>query len=84
MPKLARWYVKTAPLYLAVGTLFGAIILWNKGLTIPGAWLLLALHIALVTWGWLLLSQWAWPTGSCPAGARRAAACGWLPALISA
>ena len=55
MPKLAHWYVKTALLYLAVGTLFGAIILWNKGITIPGAWLLLAPHIALVTWGWLLL-----------------------------
>lgn len=55
MPTLARWYIKTALLYLALGTLLGAIILWNKGLPIPGAWLLLAPHIALVTWGWLLL-----------------------------
>lgn len=55
MPKLARWYVKTALLYLALGTLLGAIILWNKGIPIPGAWRLLAPHIALVTWGWLLL-----------------------------
>lgn len=55
MPRLARWYVKTALLYLAVGTLLGAIILWNKGITLPGAWRLLAPHIALVTWGWLLL-----------------------------
>jgi surface polysaccharide O-acyltransferase-like enzyme len=55
MPALARWYVKTALLYLALGSLMGAIILWNKGLPIPGAWSLLAAHIALVTWGWLLL-----------------------------
>ncbi len=55
MPKLARWYVKTALFYLATGALFGALILWNKGLPIPGAWRTLAPHIAFVTWGWLLL-----------------------------
>ena len=55
MPTLARWYLKSALFYLAVGTLLGAIILWNKGWSIPGGWLLLAPHIALVTWGWLLL-----------------------------
>lgn len=55
MPTLARWYIKTALLYLALGALCGAVILWNKGLPIPGAWQLLAAHIALVTWGWLLL-----------------------------
>lgn len=55
MPTLARWFVKTALLYLALGVLLGAVILWNKGLPIPGAWSLLAGHIALVTWGWLLL-----------------------------
>lgn len=54
MPKLARWYVKTSLVYLALGALLGAIILWNKGRPIPGAWQLLAAHIALVTWGWLL------------------------------
>ncbi|OIO88158.1 MAG: hypothetical protein AUK03_16695 [Anaerolineae bacterium CG2_30_64_16] len=55
MPKLARWYIQTALLYLALGTLLGAVILWNKGLPIAGAWRTLAAHIALVTWGWLLL-----------------------------
>jgi surface polysaccharide O-acyltransferase-like enzyme len=55
MPTLARWYIKTSLLYLALGTLFGAVILWNKGAPIPGAWQTLAAHIALVTWGWLLL-----------------------------
>lgn len=55
MPTLARWYVKTALCYLALGALLGAIILWNKGAPIPGAWGMLAPHIALVTWGWLLL-----------------------------
>ncbi len=55
MPTLARWYVKTALLYLLGGTLLGSIILWNKGASIAGAWKLLAPHIALMTWGWLLL-----------------------------
>lgn len=55
MPVLARWYIKTALLYLALGVLFGAIILWNKGIPIPGAWQVLSAHIAMVTWGWLLL-----------------------------
>lgn len=55
MPTLARWYLRTALLYLALGALSGALILWNKGLPVAGAWRLLAPHIALVTWGWLLL-----------------------------
>lgn len=55
MPALARWYVKTAILYLLAGTVLGSIILWNKGAPIAGAWSLLAPHIALMTWGWLLL-----------------------------
>jgi hypothetical protein len=55
MPALARWYVKTALLYLLVGTLFGGTILLNKGTPIAGAWQLLAPHIAFMTWGWLLL-----------------------------
>jgi len=55
MPVLARWYVRTSLFYLALGTLLGAIILWGKGAPIVGAWTLLAPHIALVMWGWLLL-----------------------------
>ena len=55
MPNLTCRYVKTAFLYLLAGTLFGSIILWNKGAPIAGAWRLLAPHIAFMTWGWLLL-----------------------------
>ncbi len=55
MPTLARWYVKTALVYLVVGVFLGSLILWNKGWTIAGSWQWLAAHIALVTWGWLLL-----------------------------
>jgi len=51
MPTPTRWYIKTALLYLALGGLLGVVILWNKGQPIPGAWQLLAAHIALVTWG---------------------------------
>ena len=55
MPRLARWYIRTAILYLLVGTVLGSILLWNKGAPLTGAWQLLAPHIALMTWGWLLL-----------------------------
>lgn len=54
MPALARLYVRTALLWLAVGTTLGGIILWNKATPIPGAWGLLTAHITLVTWGWIL------------------------------
>lgn len=55
MPVLSRVYVRTALLYLAAGTLLGGIILWSKAAPSSGrAWQLLAAHVALVTWGWLL------------------------------
>ena len=58
MPVLARWYLKTALLYLTLGVVFGALILWHKGSPLPGAWQMLTPHIASVTWGWLLLLTW--------------------------
>jgi hypothetical protein len=67
MPALSRLYVRTALLYLAVGTLLGAIILWSKAVPSTGrAWQLLAAHVALVTWGWLLqlslgVAYWIFP-----------------------
>jgi hypothetical protein len=54
MPLLTRVYIRTALIWLAVGTVFGAVILWSKASPIPGAWQLLTAHIALLTWGWLL------------------------------
>lgn len=55
MPALSRLYLRTALIYLAVGVVFGGIILWSKAAPSTGrAWQLLAAHVALVTWGWLL------------------------------
>ncbi len=54
MPLLSRFYIRTALIWLALGTTLGGIILWNKASPIPGAWQLLTAHISLVTWGWLL------------------------------
>jgi hypothetical protein len=55
MPALSRLYVRTAFVYLAVGTLLGGIILWGKAVPSTGRfWQFLAAHVALVTWGWLL------------------------------
>ncbi len=55
MPALARLYVRTSLIYLLVGGVLGGLLLWNKGEVLsPGMWMLLAAHIALLTWGWLL------------------------------
>lgn len=54
MPLLSRIYVRTALVWLVVGTTLGGAILWNKASPIPGAWQLLTAHITLVTWGWIL------------------------------
>lgn len=55
MPTLSRWYLKASLIYLALGALMGGIVLWNKGIPVPGGWQMLGPHIALVTEGWLLL-----------------------------
>jgi hypothetical protein len=54
MPLLSRFYIRTALVWLVLGTTLGGIILWNKASPIPGAWQLLTAHITLVTWGWIL------------------------------
>lgn len=54
MPLLSRFYIRTALIWLAVGTTMGGIILWSKASPVPGAWQLLTAHISLLTWGWIL------------------------------
>jgi hypothetical protein len=77
MPLLSRFYIRTALLWLALGTTLGGIILWNKASPIPGAWQLLTAHITLVTWGWILqltlgVAYWILPRVSGPRfGAER-------------
>jgi hypothetical protein len=54
MPLLARIYIRTALIWLAVGATLGGVILWSKAAPLPGAWQLLTPHITLLTWGWIL------------------------------
>ncbi len=66
MPTLSRLYIRSALIWLALGTTLGGIILWNKTSPIPGAWQLLTAHITLVTWGWILqfsfgVAYWMFP-----------------------
>jgi hypothetical protein len=54
MPLLSRYFVRTALIWLVVGTTLGGLILWSKVSPIPGVWQFLTAHITLLTWGWLL------------------------------
>lgn len=56
MPRLSCWFIRASLAHLAVGVLFGGLILSAKGLPIPlgWAWLLLQAHIQLLVGGWLL------------------------------
>lgn len=54
MPLLSRIYIRTALVWLAVGSTLGGVVLWSKVAPVPGAWNWLAVHISLLTWGWLL------------------------------
>jgi hypothetical protein len=55
MPRLTVWMVRAALLHLAVGFLVGGFLLWEKGVGgIPWAWRLRALHVYLLTLGWVL------------------------------
>ncbi|HBY98952.1 MAG TPA: hypothetical protein DEP84_34230 [Chloroflexi bacterium] len=55
MPLVSRLMIRTALLYLALGSLFGALMLGNKGVPIhPMLWVLLPSHIQLVLLGWIV------------------------------
>lgn len=55
MPRLSRWSIRAALVYLTAGFTFGALILTAKGF--PGlgwAWRLLAAHVEFLLFGWTL------------------------------
>ncbi|PJF41060.1 MAG: hypothetical protein D6737_00475 [Chloroflexi bacterium] len=55
MPKLSVWLVRAALLHMGVGFLFGALILFHKGLPLYNwIWRLLNLHTELMIFGWTM------------------------------
>jgi hypothetical protein len=55
MPKLSVWLVRASLVHMGVGFLFGALILYHKGIpTYPWAWRLLNLHMELMIFGWTM------------------------------
>ena len=46
MPRLSRWFIRCALIYLALGFTFGALMLFNKGVPFyPALWRLLPTHV---------------------------------------
>lgn len=53
MPRLTRWAIRMALLYLMLGFTFGALILSNKAVRLhPAVWSLLPGHIEFLFLGW--------------------------------
>ncbi|PWB72357.1 MAG: hypothetical protein C3F07_12105 [Anaerolineales bacterium] len=55
MPKLSVWFVRASLLYLLLGSLFGALLLAQKGIPFHAAvWYLFPLHMEFLLVGWLI------------------------------
>jgi hypothetical protein len=55
VPRLSRWSIRAALVYLAAGFTFGALILTAKGFPdLAWAWRLLPAHIEFLLFGWTL------------------------------
>ena len=55
MPRLSRWFIRAALLYLAAGATIGGLILAHKGIPFyPFVWRLLPLHIEFLLFGWIV------------------------------
>lgn len=53
MPKLSRWFIRSAMIYLLLGFTIGGLILANKGIAVyPQIWRLLPVHIEFLLMGW--------------------------------
>lgn len=70
MPKLSVWFIRLALIQLANGFTLGALLLFNKGVSLhPQLWRLLPLHIELMLTGWVLqlamgVTHWILPRHS--------------------
>ena len=55
MPKLSVWLVRASLIHMGVGFLFGAFILYQKGMPVfAWSWRLLNPHIELMIFGWTI------------------------------
>jgi heme/copper-type cytochrome/quinol oxidase subunit 1 len=55
MPKLSVWLVRASLIHMGIGFLFGALILYQKGIPFyPWVWRLLNSHIELMIFGWTM------------------------------
>ncbi len=55
MPRLSVWMIRMSLVYMGIGFLFGALILFHKGVPLDGrVWTLLNPHIELMIFGWTM------------------------------
>jgi hypothetical protein len=55
MPRLSRWFIRAALVYLALGFSLGGLLLANKGVPLgPWVWRLLPAHVEFMLPGWTL------------------------------
>ena len=53
MPRLSRWFIRAALLYLTLGFTFGGLMLFNKGVPLSvWLWRLLPAHVEFLLLGW--------------------------------
>lgn len=55
MPALSRLAIRASLLYFMLGSTFGGLLLWNKGIPLePAIWSLRPLHVEFMLFGWML------------------------------
>jgi hypothetical protein len=85
MPRLSRWFVRAALVYLALGFTFGALLLFHKGAPLhPLVWRLLPAHIEFLLLGWTVqlamgVAFWILPRFG---GSRGGAAPAWIALFL--
>jgi len=55
MPRLSRWMIRAALVYLWVGVTIGGLLLANKGVPLhPALWAWLPVHVEFLLMGWVV------------------------------
>lgn len=90
MPKLSVWLVRASLIHMGLGFLFGALILYQKGVPVyPQFWLLLNPHIEMMIFGWTMqfvmgIAFWILPRFSGEGRYGRVSLGWWSFALLNA